>query len=99
VSGSSASFTFNGTAVTIIGSRRVNHGLYNVSLDGISSGTFNGYGNEQYQVSLFTAKNLPLDKHVVVITNYVTDPLSAWLDLDAVGFHIFVYFANLPIRA
>jgi hypothetical protein len=98
VSGASLSFTFNGTAITLIGSHRYNHSPYNVSLDGVSK-SFNGYGIEEYQVSLFTAKNLPLGEHVVVITNNVVDTASPWLDIDAVSFHIYVYFAILSIRS
>ncbi|WVN84917.1 uncharacterized protein L203_100053 [Cryptococcus depauperatus CBS 7841] len=69
--GDSVSLTFNGTAVTIYGALRSNHGIYSTQLDGGSISYQSGYSADaKFQQVLFAASNLSSDQeHQVVLTN------------------------------
>ena len=82
----SATFTFTGTKIWIFGAKRGNHGLYNITLDGTVY-TNNGFSNEEeFQQVLFTTDS-DLDgtkPHTVSITNWPTDAMKKYLDVDSV---------------
>ncbi|KZT18750.1 hypothetical protein NEOLEDRAFT_1103183 [Neolentinus lepideus HHB14362 ss-1] len=84
----SASFTFNGTSVTLYGANRQNHGFYNITLDGISQGSYNGSTDNPIGVwgSLYWSGELEEGPHTVVITNVPTGSNNNWLDLDYITF-------------
>ncbi|KAL1725974.1 hypothetical protein EV714DRAFT_255344 [Schizophyllum commune] len=76
--GSSASFTFNGSAIYIFGAKRDNHGVYVVELDGEGT-TFSGHDQAgQFQVPLFAQDSLDNTLHTVKVTNRE----SLYLDID-----------------
>ncbi|KAJ8503250.1 hypothetical protein ONZ45_g11014 [Pleurotus djamor] len=84
--GASASFTFNGTAVWIFGAKRINHGPYEVVLDGVIFPAFKGLSIPgEFQTPLFSALDLKPGSHSVSITNKRTQDNQAFLDIDFVS--------------
>ncbi|KAJ8518713.1 hypothetical protein ONZ45_g4248 [Pleurotus djamor] len=81
--GASASFTFNGTAVWIFGAKRINHGPYEVVLDGVIFPAFKGLSIPgEFQTPLFSVLDLKPGSHSVSITNKRTQDNQAFLDID-----------------
>ncbi|KAK7057218.1 hypothetical protein R3P38DRAFT_2840008 [Favolaschia claudopus] len=81
--GETASFAFNGTSFQIFGSKRANHGFYQVTVDGTSvsdSGTAPEPG--LFQVPLFSSPPLEQKLHVVTLTNQG----NSFIDIDFVTF-------------
>ncbi|WWC64626.1 uncharacterized protein I303_107237 [Kwoniella dejecticola CBS 10117] len=84
-------YRFNGTGITIVGSRRKNHGVYGVKIDDENEVYHSGFStNPMFQTDLYTRDNLTSDKeHTITVTNYPhrTDPqpsstTDSWLDID-----------------
>ncbi|EUC59095.1 transmembrane protein, putative [Rhizoctonia solani AG-3 Rhs1AP] len=81
--GASASFKFTGTAVYLYGSKRPSHGSYEVDIDGVSIGQFDGSSKSIENMALLAkAEGLTWGEHIVTITNSGTD--EAFLDLDQI---------------
>ncbi|QRW16977.1 transmembrane protein [Rhizoctonia solani] len=81
--GASASFKFTGTAVYLYGSKRPSHGSYEVDIDGVSIGQFDGSSRSIESLALLAkAEGLTWGEHIVTITNTGTN--GAFLDLDQV---------------
>ncbi|KAJ7725850.1 hypothetical protein DFH07DRAFT_853604 [Mycena maculata] len=80
VGGGTATFIYNGTGFTIFGSKRGNHGLYQVTVDGNSFPPDNGEVADpgQFQVPLFTSPPLAQGLHTVTLTNQGT----TFVDID-----------------
>ncbi|KZT29955.1 hypothetical protein NEOLEDRAFT_1127866 [Neolentinus lepideus HHB14362 ss-1] len=85
--GAYAEFTFNGTDVTIFGAKRSNHGLYSITLDNASVGTFNGSSNDPVGVwgPLYTVNGLAQGSHTVRITH--AGNTGQYLDVDYITFN------------
>ncbi|PBK94972.1 hypothetical protein ARMGADRAFT_927244 [Armillaria gallica] len=68
--GASASFTFNGTGITILGTRRSTHGSYTVILDGKPK-VLDATASDpiEYQANLFNVTGLQQKEHTVTVTN------------------------------
>ncbi|TDL15474.1 hypothetical protein BD410DRAFT_732703 [Rickenella mellea] len=82
--GSAASFLFYGSAVWLFGSQDASHGVYNVTLDGVTS-TFNGgtAATTIYTTPIFSATGLTLGNHSVSLANAQTNnSRSLLVDLD-----------------
>ncbi|KAH7335442.1 hypothetical protein B0J17DRAFT_76215 [Rhizoctonia solani] len=81
--GASASFKFTGTAVYLYGSKRPSHGSYEVDIDGVSIGQFDGSSRSIENLALLAqAEGLSWGEHTVTITNSGTG--GAFLDLDQI---------------
>ncbi|KAJ7262203.1 hypothetical protein B0H12DRAFT_1013107 [Mycena haematopus] len=82
--GQTASFTFNGTGFSIFGSRRPNHGFYQITVDGDAFPPENGSASSpgQFQVPLFTSPPLNQTLHVVTLTNQG----NSFVDIDFITF-------------
>ncbi|WVQ73037.1 hypothetical protein IAR50_002600 [Cryptococcus sp. DSM 104548] len=89
--GDYVSLTFNGTAITIYGAKRPNHGTYSTQLDGGSTSLQIGYSaTAQFQVPIFSAKSLSSDEeHTIILKNLPSETSSSgtnntqwWLDID-----------------
>lgn len=82
--GASASFAFNGTGVSIFGSKRGNHGFYQVTVDGnvVSIATGQVADPGQFQVPLFTSTGLNEGFHTVKLTNQG----GTFLDVDFITY-------------
>ncbi|KAJ7132777.1 hypothetical protein C8R43DRAFT_1023299 [Mycena crocata] len=80
VDGASASFVYNGTSFEIFGSKRVNHGFYQITVDGNAFSPNTGQAPDpgQFQVPLFSSPPLPQGTHTVTITNQGT----SFVDID-----------------
>ncbi|KAL1740151.1 hypothetical protein HDZ31DRAFT_48065 [Schizophyllum fasciatum] len=76
--GSSASFTFNGSAIYIYGAKRRSAGIYVVELDGESTSYSGRDPAGQFQVPLFAQDSLDSRLHTVKITNRE----DLYLDID-----------------
>ncbi|TDL27778.1 hypothetical protein BD410DRAFT_713180 [Rickenella mellea] len=79
--GATASFSFYGSAIWLFGAKRSDHGIYNVTLDGMTS-SLNGTGNEVYQAVIFNATGLTLGNHSITLTNAQVNDTFPWVDLD-----------------
>ncbi|EIW85606.1 hypothetical protein CONPUDRAFT_80136 [Coniophora puteana RWD-64-598 SS2] len=78
-----ANFTFNGTAFSIYGAKRGNHGTYSVNLDGSTVGTENGQSNaNEFQQVLWSSTGLAQSQHSVSLTNTASG--SLYVDIDYV---------------
>lgn len=88
--GAYAEFTFNGTAVTIFGAKRFNHGLYTITLDNSNVGTFNGTNAEGVWGPLYSVGNLPQQSHTVRIT-HAGNTGTQYLDVDYITFNSTVH--------
>ncbi|ODO05389.1 hypothetical protein L198_02082 [Cryptococcus wingfieldii CBS 7118] len=85
------SLTFNGTAITIYGAKRPNHGVYSTQLDGGSESFQSGYSStSQFQVPIFQAMSLSEDlEHTILLKNLPsqttvsgTNNTEWWMDVD-----------------
>ncbi|KAJ7680294.1 hypothetical protein DFH06DRAFT_973298 [Mycena polygramma] len=78
--GGTATFTYNGTSFSIFGSKRANHGFYQVTVDGNAFTPENGAVADpgQFQVPLFSSPPLVQALHTVTITNQGT----SFIDID-----------------
>lgn len=78
--GATATFTYNGTSFTIFGSKRANHGFYQITVDGNAFPPDNGASPDpgQFQVPLFSSPALPQGLHTVTLTNQGT----SFVDID-----------------
>ncbi|KAF7321255.1 hypothetical protein MKEN_00645200 [Mycena kentingensis (nom. inval.)] len=95
VDGATATFMFNGTAVTIFGAKRPNHGQLQVTIDGNSFPSVSGQGNSpgQFQVPLFASPLLDQGIHTVSVTNQGT----TFLDIDFVTVQYDIGQPNEPL--
>ncbi|WWC94851.1 hypothetical protein V866_001702 [Kwoniella sp. B9012] len=84
-------YRFNGTGITIMGSKRHNHGVYGVKIDDESETFYSSFSADPvFQTELYSRNNLTIDKeHIIRVTNYPTrtDPqpsstADSWLDID-----------------
>ncbi|KAG2132465.1 uncharacterized protein EDB93DRAFT_1176770 [Suillus bovinus] len=83
VTGSVATFSFNGTAFWIYGAKRTNHGTYTVAVDGANFAGNTGLSNVNlFQQVLFNQSGLTQELHTVSITNTATGNL--YVDIDMV---------------
>ncbi|TYJ57093.1 hypothetical protein B9479_002194 [Cryptococcus floricola] len=82
---------FNGTAITIYGAKRSNHGNYSTKLDGQATVYHTGYSaTPQFQVPIFQASSLSPDmEHQLLLQNWPsytnasgTNNTEWWLDVD-----------------
>ncbi|KAF9268650.1 hypothetical protein L218DRAFT_852939 [Marasmius fiardii PR-910] len=80
--GGSVTFSFTGTGIEVFGSKRLNHGNYQVQLDGSSFPTQSGTAADPgtFQTSLFSRTNLNDGPHTIMITNQGTN--KQFLDID-----------------
>ncbi|KAF8206809.1 hypothetical protein K438DRAFT_1931376 [Mycena galopus ATCC 62051] len=79
--GSSATFTFNGTQVYLFGAKRVNHGPYSVTLDGIET-TYSGFSENAVFGPIFISDVLKAGLHTVTLTNQMENMTFPYVDLD-----------------
>lgn len=83
VTGSVATFSFNGTAFWIYGAKRSNHGTYTVTVDGANFAGNTGQSNANlFQQVLFNQSGLTQKLHTVSIMNTATG--SLYVDIDMV---------------
>ncbi|KAG2339767.1 hypothetical protein BDR05DRAFT_891250 [Suillus weaverae] len=83
VTGSVATFSFNGTAFWIYGAKRSNHGTYTVAVDGANFAGNTGQSNANlFQQVLFNQSGLTQKLHTVSIMNTATG--SLYVDIDMV---------------
>ncbi|WVQ73042.1 hypothetical protein IAR50_002605 [Cryptococcus sp. DSM 104548] len=81
-------YKFNGSAITIYGAKRDNHGIYGVSMDGGKSVMADGYSKTaMLKQVLYTKTGLDSSEHTVTVTNYPNLDTAAvagehWLDID-----------------
>lgn len=68
-------------------SKRDNHGLYNVSLDGTMIPSQSGFASHEpiFQTPLFSSTDLENGEHTVVIINAENNPPEIFLDIDFVS--------------
>ncbi|KAF9071661.1 hypothetical protein BDP27DRAFT_1218709 [Rhodocollybia butyracea] len=86
VTGGTASFTFNGTGVQLFGSKRQNHGPYQVTLDGQTFPVSSGQSNDPiFQTLLFSNTGLPQGEHTVMLQNQGTS--AQFVDLDFITWY------------
>ncbi|TFK50039.1 hypothetical protein OE88DRAFT_1752646 [Heliocybe sulcata] len=85
--GAYAEFTFNGTDVAIFGAKRSNHGMYAITLDNNSIGTFNGSTDDPVGIwgPLYTVNGLAQGSHTVRITH--AGNTGQFLDVDYITFN------------
>ncbi|KAG1861612.1 hypothetical protein DFJ58DRAFT_872394 [Suillus subalutaceus] len=85
VTGSVATFSFNGTAFWIYGAKRSNHGTYTVTVDGANYAANNGESNNAlFQQVLFNQSGLTQGLHTVSLTNTATGTATPYVDIDMV---------------
>ncbi|GAW00534.1 hypothetical protein LENED_002061 [Lentinula edodes] len=86
-SGGTASFTFNGTGIELFGSKRGNHGLYQVSIDRTTFPAASGEATDPgiFQASLFSKTDLEQGLHTVVLENQGS--AGQFVDLDFITWH------------
>ncbi|KAF9501657.1 hypothetical protein BDN71DRAFT_1479240 [Pleurotus eryngii] len=78
----SVSFSFNGTDIELFGSRRDNHGNYEVTIDNRTS-SLNGFAQPNlFKQSLFSALNLTQGYHTITLINKPTDNGHNFVDID-----------------
>ncbi|WWC91690.1 uncharacterized protein L201_006636 [Kwoniella dendrophila CBS 6074] len=80
-------FKFNGTGVTIYGSKRTNHGIYGIKVDDGNEERFNGKGQDQFQVTMYEKWGLDEKvEHTIRMTNYPSATpgsiVDLWMDVD-----------------
>ncbi|RXW22084.1 hypothetical protein EST38_g3770 [Candolleomyces aberdarensis] len=91
--GASFSFKFYGTEVSIFGAKRGNHGLYQATLDSMTSeGTGLSTGSEQFQTPLLS-QTVQKGMHNVTITNKE----NKYLDIDFVSWKASVGHDDEPL--
>jgi len=93
--GGSANFMFMGTAVTIFGSKRNNHGLLQVIIDGNVFPAVSGKADDpgQFQVPLFASPLLNQGLHSVELTNQG----STFVDIDFITVQNSIGQPNEPL--
>lgn len=85
--GATATYVWNGSSIAIFGGLYHDHGEFNVSLDGIESGPYNGTyigefsDNITTQQALFFASSLNDGPHSITLTN-LGGPNGNFLDID-----------------
>ncbi|KAG1866692.1 hypothetical protein F4604DRAFT_2023231 [Suillus subluteus] len=86
VTGSVATFSFNGTAFWIYGAKRGNHGTYTVSVDGANYAGNNGQSNNAlFQQVLFNQSGLTQGLHTVSLMNTAAaNTTTPYVDIDMV---------------
>ncbi len=73
---------FNGTAVSLVGAMRGNHGLYAVTVDGTQSASMNGSASpDKFNQTLFADDSLQIGAHTLILENQQND----FIDIDYVG--------------
>ncbi|CAA7260594.1 unnamed protein product [Cyclocybe aegerita] len=93
IAGSSMSFGFYGTSVTIVGAKRFNHGNYQVQVDGQSFPTSSGLSSAGlFNQTLFTTSTT-LGFHEATITNLD----NKFLDIDYVAYTTNIGEENEPL--
>ncbi|WWC91656.1 uncharacterized protein L201_006602 [Kwoniella dendrophila CBS 6074] len=84
-------YRFNGTGITLVGSKRKNHGVFGVKIDDEVETFHSGFSNDPvFQTEMYTRNDLSRDKvHLITVTNYPTrtDPQGSstpdsWMDID-----------------
>lgn len=77
------SFTFFGNSIKIYGSKRENHGMFQVQLDNQTYDPQSGFANlpGSFQQELFSKDGLTDELHVVIIKNLEA---GKYLDIDSV---------------
>ncbi|KAG1742918.1 hypothetical protein EDB19DRAFT_1907403 [Suillus lakei] len=86
VTGSVATFSFNGTAFWIYGAKRTNHGTYTVTVDNANFAGNTGQSNTNlFQQVLFNQSGLTQGLHTVSITNTATTSANPYVDIDMVA--------------
>ncbi|EPQ51440.1 hypothetical protein GLOTRDRAFT_140897 [Gloeophyllum trabeum ATCC 11539] len=85
----SATFSFNGTGVTIFGAKRQNHGFFNITLDGTFISTNNGSSGALDGIwgPLFSSGPLEDGWHTIVVVNSGSGTAQGYFDLDYIGFN------------
>jgi hypothetical protein len=78
--GGTATFTYNGTSFSIFGSKRGNHGLFQVVVDGNAFPPVSGQAPDpgQFQAPLFSSPPLTQALHTVTLTNQG----NSFVDID-----------------
>lgn len=87
--GSTVSFSFKGSSVSIVGSKGANHGKFIISIDQDQSKQqiIDGFSsNSIYQTPLYAIDGLSGDKHTIKVTNFVEDSSRSVLDVDYIEF-------------
>ncbi|KAJ6516956.1 hypothetical protein DFH09DRAFT_1287883 [Mycena vulgaris] len=79
--GSSATFTFNGTQVYVYGAKRDNHGPHSITLDGTTT-AFDGFSETALWTTLFVSDLLAQGLHTVTVTNQMRNSTNAYHDID-----------------
>ena len=78
----SASFSFQGTSVSVFGAMRQNHGPFTVDVDGTEA-TLNGFSSvPTFQTPIFSQSDMKPGWHTVTLTN---GDGGTWLDIDFVS--------------
>lgn len=93
--GASASFTFNGTGVQLFGSKRGNHGFYQVQVDGVAFPAINGANVDpgSFQDVLFSTDTLSQGEHELIVTNQG----DKFFDIDFVRLRVLVLRVHLGL--
>ncbi len=97
--GSSAKFTFAGTAVTLVGARSASGGYADIYLDGVKQAAGVSFYNKatQWQYPVWSKSGLPNRTHMVEVRPLGTKPASssgAWVYVDAFKVGTAVYQEN-----
>ncbi|KAH9484978.1 hypothetical protein JR316_0001882 [Psilocybe cubensis] len=80
--GSTMTFGFNGTSISVYGAKRGNHGQYNVTVDNFEPTTGSGASDtETFQQLLYSSGNLRSDYHNLTLLNVD----GRFLDVDFVS--------------
>jgi hypothetical protein len=85
-SGAFARFRFFGTAVTVYGAKRENHGNYTVEVNGMHTYEGSGYQASpgEFKTALYNMSSMETDMHEIRIANNE----DAFLDIDYVRFRV-----------
>lgn len=82
--GASASLTFVGTGISVMGSQSLTHDAFEIRVDNQTIQGFSAYSNDkQYQVILAAAKDLNYGTHTIQVINRSNSTVSTVLDIDA----------------
>lgn len=76
VIGATAVFNFTGTSVSLYGTKRANHDMYNVTLDGKTSPSNGSSLQMLFNQTIFSISYLENTLHTVTLTNAGTKPTS-----------------------
>ncbi len=73
---------FNGSAVSLVGAMRGNHGLYAVTVDGTQSPSMNGSSSPaKFNQTLFEIDFRQIGAHTLILENQQNN----YIDIDYVG--------------